>query len=245
MNRQTPQPQRMKSFFIGCFFSVFLVAAAGAQTKSTPDTALIARITDSLIKNLSSTYSKSIHDSMVRVVQDSLRFQAISNTAFFPLIVNSEESAVYPVPLVTEKIDPKMKYKLLFHMIIWSKDPGARSKINEGLAEIGRIINLHIAAGVPKENLELAVITNGSAMNVYLNNEAYQKKFKTNNPNLDILRQFTDLKTSLIACGQSEIFRNISPTDFIPAVKTAESAKVALSTYQLKGYVLFDIEADK
>jgi hypothetical protein len=88
-------------------------------------------------------------------------------------------------------------------------------------------------------------VTNGSAMNAYLKNDVCLKKFKTNNPNLDILRQFTDLKTHLIACGQSEIFRNISPDDFIPVVKTALSAKVALSTYQLKGYVLYEIEDEK
>lgn len=235
----------MKSFLIVFVLSVFFAGSGYAQQKNTPDTAVINKISDSLINSLSSVYSRSIHDSIVKFVHDSLRFQEINKTAQFPLIINSEESAVYPVPLVTDKIDPKMKYKLLFHMVIWSRDPASRNKINEGLAEIGRIINLHIAAGVPKENLELALIINGSAMNVYLNNEAYQRKFKTNNPNLDILKQFSDLKTSMVACGQSEIFRNISPADFIASVKTAYSAKVALSTYQLKGYVLFDIEDDK
>ncbi len=235
----------MKPFLILGIISVFLAEGAFSQQKNSVDTVLVDKISDSLIKTLSSNYSHSIHDSIVKFVRDSLRIQAINNSVMFPLIVNSEGSAVYPVPFVTEKIDPKMKYKLLFHMVIWSRDASTRNKINEGLAEIGRIINLHIAAGVPKENLELAVIINGSAMNVYLNNEAYQKKFKTNNPNLDILKQFSDLKTSLIACGQSEVFRNISPTDFIPFVKTSFSAKVAISTYQLKGYVLFDIEEDK
>jgi hypothetical protein len=235
----------MRSFLILFTAAVLWSDHGFSQIKNGADSALSARISDSLITVLSSKYSKSIHDSIVKYVHDSLRFQEIGRTAMYPLIVNSEESAVYPVPQVTDKIDPKMKYKLVFHMVIWSKDPGSRSKINEGLAEIGRIINLHIAAGVPKENLELAVISNGSAMNVYLNNDAYQKKFKTNNPNLDILTQFSDLNTSLIACGQSEIFRNIAAKDFIPAVKTSFSAKVALSTYQLKGYVLFDIEEDK
>jgi len=193
-----------------------------------------------------STYAqKAASDSVTKKTADSLRWESLKNSAVYPLINNSIESAVFPVPVVTEKADPTMKYKLLFHMIIWSRDSIGKTKINEGLAEIGRIINLHVAAGIPKENLELAIVTNGSAMNVYLKNDVYLKKFKTNNPNLDILRQFTDLKTHLIACGQSEVFRNISPDDFIPVVKTALSANVALSTYQLKGYVLYEIEDEK
>ena len=180
-------------------------------------------------------------DILAKKISDSIRLEALKKTGFFPLIKNSEESAVYPVPLVTEKADPAMKYKLLFHMYVWSRDSIGLRKINEGLAEIGRIINLHVAAGVPKENLELAIVVNGSAMNVFLKNDAYLKKFKTNNPNLDILKQFTDLNASLVACGQSEVFKNISPVDFLPVVKTSFSAKVAVSTYQLKGYVLFEI----
>jgi intracellular sulfur oxidation DsrE/DsrF family protein len=180
-------------------------------------------------------------DSNAKKIADSIRWESVKKTGFFPLIKNSEESAVYPVPGVTEKADPAMKYKLLFHMYVWSRDSIGLRKINEGLAEIGRIINLHVAAGIPKENLQLAIVVNGSAMNVFLKNDAYLKKFKTNNPNLDILQQFTDLNASLVACGQSEVYRNISPVDFLPVVKTSFSAKVALSTYQLRGYVLFEI----
>jgi intracellular sulfur oxidation DsrE/DsrF family protein len=210
----------MKSCFYAFIFSILLGGNMYAQHSGSPD-------------------------NLTKKISDSLRLQALKSSALFPVIKNSEESAVYPVPLVTEKADPRMKYKLLFHMIVWSKDSSSKKQINEGLAEIGRIINLHVAAGVPKENLELAIIINGSAMNVYLKNDAYLKKFKTNNPNLDILKQFTDLKTNLIACGQSEVFRNISPEDFLPMVKTAFSAQVALSTYQLKGYVLYEIEEEK
>jgi intracellular sulfur oxidation DsrE/DsrF family protein len=180
-------------------------------------------------------------DIMSKKTADSLHWESLKKTLLFPLIKNSEESGVLPVPVITEKADPAMKYKLLFHMIIWSKDSNSIKKINEGLAEIGRIINMHVAAGVPKENLELAIVVNGGAMNVFLKDGVYQNKFKTGNPNLDIIRQFADLKTALIVCGQSEVYRNFPPEDFLPGVKTAFSAKVAISTYQLKGYVLFEI----
>jgi intracellular sulfur oxidation DsrE/DsrF family protein len=212
---------------------------------NTKNDSLVVKISDSLIRVISAKYSGTIRDSIVKKVRDSLHWEKIKSTGFYPLIKNSEWSAAFPVNNVGEKPDPSMKYKLLFNMVIWSRDSLSLKRINEGLAEIGRIINLHIAAGVPKENLELAIVVHGNALNVYLKNDVYQKKFKTDNPNLDILRQFVDLKTKLMACGQAELFTNIPAEDLIPEVKTAFSANVVLSTYQLKGYILYNIEDEK
>jgi DsrE/DsrF-like family len=234
----------MKSFIAACIYLLLATAPANAQITNNNDS-LVTKISDSLIRVLSINYSTKIRDSIFKKVKDSLHWEKIKSTGTFPLIKNSEWSAVYPVNRVDEKPDPSMKYKLLFNMIIWSKDSFSLKHVNEGLAEIGRIINLHIAAGVPKENLELAIIIHGSAMNVYLKNEVYQKKFKTDNPNLDILSQFLNLHTKLMACGQAELFFNIPPEDMIPEVKTAFSANIVLSTYQLKGYVLYTIQDDK
>jgi hypothetical protein len=234
----------MKLYLSLLLISLFFSSATYAQSTSTTDS-LVNRISDVLIQSASDNYAKKIRDSIVKEVRDSLFWANLKKKAMYPAINNSEWSAAFPVNNVTEKIDTAMKYKLLFHMTIWPKDSAARRKLNEGLAEIGRIINLHVAAGVPKENLELAIIIHGGALNTYLTNEAFRKKFKTDNPNLDILKQFTGLHTRLIACGQAEIFFRIPPEDMIPDVKTAFSAKVALSTYQLKGYVLYNIEEDK
>ena len=235
----------MKSFFVTLTIVLISTGTINAQHSLIADSSLVNQIADSLIKSASTQYSVRIRDSVVRKVKDSLKWDMAKKIAQYPLIKNSEWSLALPVLGVTEKIDPAMKYKLLFAMEVWGRDSAGKTKINEGLAEIGRIINLHIAAGVPKENLELAIVIHGAPMNVYLKNEVYQKKFKTNNPNLDILKQFIEIKTNLIACGQAEIYFNIPASDMIPEVKTAYSAKVALSTYQLKGYVLFNIEEEK
>jgi len=224
-----------------CF--ILLTSASRAQQTDRQDSLATARISDSLVKSISDHYAKTIRDSVVKSIKDSIRWARLKTTALYPVITNSEWSGVFAVKNVTEKADPSMKYKLLFNMTAWTRD--SVKSINEGLAEIGRIINLHVAAGVPKENLELAIVVHGSALNVYLNNENYLKKFKTNNPNIDILKQFTALHAHLIACGQAEIFFQIPPENMMPEVKTAYSARVALSTYQLKGYVLYDISNDK
>jgi hypothetical protein len=230
--------------FTTLFISFILLASASyAQQPGKEDSLATTRISDSVVRSMSDRYVKSIRDSVVKSIKDSIRWATLKTTALYPVITNSEWSGVFPVKNVTEKADPSMKYKLLFNMTAWTRD--SAKSINEGLAEIGRIINLHVAAGVPKENLELAIVVHGSALNVYLNNENYFKKFKTNNPNIDILKQFIRLNTHLIACGQAEIFFQIPPENMLPDVNTAYSARVALSTYQLKGYVLYDISNDK
>ncbi|HEY2349070.1 MAG TPA: hypothetical protein VGH64_08650 [Puia sp.] len=234
----------MKFYFSLLLFCFFYTSIAFSQAVASPDS-LINKISDSLIKKSSADYAKNIRDSVVKNVKDSLFWTNLEKTATYPVIKNSKWSGVFAARNVTEKPDATMKYKLLFNMTIWSKDSTGRRKLNEGLAEIGRIINLHVASGVPRENLELAIVIHGGAMNTYLKNEAFHKKFQTDNPNLDILKQFTDLHASLMACGQAEIFFRIPAEDMIPEVKTAFSAQVVLSTYQLKGYVLYNIEEEK
>ncbi|MGL6269732.1 MAG: DsrE family protein [Chitinophagaceae bacterium] len=45
-------------------------------------------------------------------------------------------------------------------------------------------------------------------------------------------------------CGQTLQFREIDIDKMIPGVQKSQSARTALSTYQLKGYVLFPVEVD-
>ncbi len=226
-------------------FVLLMVSVSISCAQPVANDGLASKISDSLVNILSSNYSKAIRDSIVRDVKDSLRWVNLKSTLFYPVIKNSEWSGVLPVNGIGERPDSTMKYKLLFNMTLWPKDSVSRKKLNEGLAEIGRVINLHVAAGVPKENLELVIVIHGGALNTYLNNEAYHKKFNVDNPNLAILKQFSDLHSRLLACGQAEQFFSITAETMIPQVKTALSAQVVLSTYQLKGYVLYNIQEEK
>jgi hypothetical protein len=197
--------------------------------------------TDSVIRELTEKYDKMVRDSVEKKVKDSLRWAKLKAEYTYPLIKNSEWSMVIPVNNIQEKPDPAMRYKLLFNMTVWSKDTASIRQINGGLAEIGRIINLHVASGIPKENLDIAIVIHGAALNVYLSTEFYRKKFKVENPNLDILKQFTALKAKFMACGQAERYFGFDPGEMIPEVRTALTAQVVLSSYQLKGYVLYNV----
>ncbi|MFI5153374.1 MAG: hypothetical protein ACHQET_08585 [Chitinophagales bacterium] len=184
-------------------------------------------------------------DSVQKAKKDSIRIANLMSQAVFPLIKNSEYSGVIPVKDIQEMPDPSLKFKLLFNFTAWVNDSSARKKIDWGLAEIGRIINLHIAAGVPKENLDIVLVIHGPSLNTLLTNENYRKKFNVDNPNLDILKQLTDLKTKLIACSQAELYFNIPREQMITEVRNALSAQVAMSNYQLKGFVSYKISDEQ
>jgi intracellular sulfur oxidation DsrE/DsrF family protein len=172
--------------------------------------------------------------------KDSIRIEKLLEKADYPLIKNSKYSAAIPVDGIQEKPDPKMKYKLLVEITGWEKDSASLRKVNGSLAEAGRILNLHIEAGIDKKNIEMVIVAHAGVLNALLTNENYKKKFHTDNPNLDIIKQFQDNNIKIIACGQAMHFVDIPKEDLLPVVKVAVSAKVVLSTYLSKGFILFN-----
>lgn len=204
-------------FCLSCFSS-------GAQTKT--DSLQSVKKDSTLVKD-SAAY------------KDSIRFEKLLEKADYPVIKNSKYSAALPVSGINEKPDPKMKYKILVEVTGWEKDSASLRKVNGSLAEAGRILNLHIEAGIDKKNVEMIIVAHAGVLNALLTNEKYKKKFHTDNPNLDIIKQFQDNNVKIIACGQAMHFVDIPKEDLLPVVKIALSAKVVLSTYLLKGFVLF------
>ena len=176
--------------------------------------------------------------------RDSTILARFLEKGYHPLIKGSNRAAVIPVKNVTEVPDPKMQYKLLFEDIAGNKDSTAATYINGGLAEIGRLINLHIASGIPKKNLHLVAVLHGPSLFTLLNNEQYQKKYHTDNPNIALLNELMQNGVRFIACGQAMSIQNIQPGDFVPGVKVSLTAQTVLSNYQLKGYVYYFINGE-
>ncbi len=166
---------------------------------------------------------------------------------YYPVIKGAEWSAVFPVNNVEEIPDPAMKYKLLMELVDFApKDPDSTIKknVNLGLVEVGRIINLHIAAGIPKENLDIVIIVHASALRAFLNNDEYKKKYGVDNPNIPFLKEMESVGFKLLACGQAILFLGLEKEQMLPGVKVALTAKTVLTSYQLKNYVLNKITLD-
>jgi len=176
--------------------------------------------------------------------KDSILLSKFNAKGIYPLIKSSKFCAVLPVDNITDKADPAMKYKLLFDFAQGTIDSVKVKEMNRGLAEIGRIINLHIAAGVKPENLEIVIVARGKAIYSLFSNDAFKKKFKADNPNTTIIQELESAGASFVTCGQAMQLMDIDRSSLQDNVKVAIAAKVALSTYQLKGYVTYDISEE-
>lgn len=194
---------------------------------------------------LSATGQSVKIDSVQKAKADSAKWANLEARLTYPLIKAGTWSGVIPVSNPTEIPDPIIRYNLLFELVINNKDTAVK-EINHGLTEICRIINLHVASGIPVKNISPIVVVHGSALYSFYANDYFKKKYKVDNPNIAVVEELVK-KTgaSFIACGQAMNFFEVSQEEMIPQMKVSLTAQTVLSGYQLKGYKLYEIKEDK
>jgi intracellular sulfur oxidation DsrE/DsrF family protein len=147
--------------------------------------------------------------------------------------------SLYDVPSAKVHADSTIEYKVVIEFRQANENPKEMHQLFE---HIGRMYNLHIHDNVPQNKLHVAVVIFGPAATSVLNNEAYRAKFKTDNPNLKVFEQFKKAGIETIVCGQSIMLHGIDPATVSSDVKIASSRFTAVSTLQMKGYALFQMD---
>jgi intracellular sulfur oxidation DsrE/DsrF family protein len=158
----------------------------------------------------------------------------------FP-VIKDLGAPVAEVAVIDEKLDPKMNYNMVIDFTYFPKMEGKEGKQdsaarNDDIVDVGRILNLHVAGGVPKEKVNIVLAIHAIGMFSFLTNEAYQKKYKIDNPNIHIIEQLSKAGVKFLVCGQSMTWMGYKKEDLLPDVKVAISAQTVLSQYQSKGY---------
>lgn len=148
-----------------------------------------------------------------------------------PIIKNY--GGIYDLPYAEEKIDPALDYKIVVEVVRGSEKP---EDLNWALNNVARMLNLHAMAGVTKDKLHVVLAIHGGAAFTVMNNEEYQKKYKVENPNLDLYKALHEAGVKILVCGQSLIARDINKDRMVPQIKIATSMLTTMTTYQLKGY---------
>jgi intracellular sulfur oxidation DsrE/DsrF family protein len=147
--------------------------------------------------------------------------------------------SLFDVPSAKVRADSTMEYKI----VIEFRQPIENNKeIHQLFEHIGRMYNLHIHDNVPQNKLHVAVVIFGPAAWTVLNNEAYKAKFKTDNPNLKVFEEFKKAGIKTIVCGQSITLHGIDPASVNSNVEIASSRFTAVSTMQMKGFALFQMD---
>jgi intracellular sulfur oxidation DsrE/DsrF family protein len=187
--------------------------------------------------------TKQVTDSIAAARKDSIKWATLESLAYFPLIKAGTFSGVLPVAGIDEIPDPEREYKLLFEFTLFNKD-STNEKLNPGLVEIARILNLHVASGIPISHIHPVIVAHGHSLFSIQNNEVYQQKFKKDNPNSKLIQDLMKNGARFIACGQAMNFFDVKKEELFPGVKVSLTAQTVLSGYIGQGYVWYDISKE-
>ena len=157
----------------------------------------------------------------------------IAQTKVNPII--KSYGTVFQIPNADHKPDPSIKYKILVELTENGSKPDS---LNEYLEALATLVNLHAAEGVAKENIQMIVILRKMATYGVFGNELYKEKFKCGNPNIQLLKELMDAGVEFFVCGQTMLKRNMDTKKLAPGTKIASAGLTAITTYQLKGYIM-------
>jgi intracellular sulfur oxidation DsrE/DsrF family protein len=161
-------------------------------------------------------------------------FSVSAQTPQNPVIKSA--GTINDIPFATVKGDPTMEYNIVIDIMLGASKP---EQINPALDNVARLLNHHAVAGVPAEKMHVVLAVHNESSTSLINNEAYQKRFNVDNPNLKLLEELHNAGVKITVCGQSLVKRNIDHKTLAPQVEVAVSMLTTVSTYQLKGYAVF------
>ena len=111
-------------------------------------------------------------------------------------------------------------------------EPGG---VNFAIDSAARFLNMHVATGTPRENVEVAVVLHGPATAAALSNEAYRARFGVDNPNLALIKALAEAGVPTYVCVQAATGAGVIDDIEAPA-RLVISALTALVRLQADGY---------
>ncbi|MDR9418845.1 DsrE family protein [Gracilimonas sp.] len=161
---------------------------------------------------------------------------AFAQETQFPIIKNF--GGIYEIPNSVDP-DPDMEYKIVIDLKTLQRD---KASLNPGLNNVARMMNLHGLGGVKPANLKVAVVIHGGATDLVIDNEAYQKRYELDNPNLELIDTLKEAGVELYVCGQSLLARGYGFDEINPQILQGLSMLTVFTTYMNNGYkpLVFD-----
>ncbi len=116
-------------------------------------------------------------------------------------------------------------------------------ELSRTLVSAARFINMHVRAGVPVENIDLAVVIHGKAVYDVTNAERYKSAKADGNAdvvnmNAVLVQALLETGVQVIVCGQSAAYYDVHKDDLLPGVQMELSAMTAHALLQQDGYTL-------
>lgn len=130
---------------------------------------------------------------------------------------------------------PLGETKAVFEVAAGADQP---DQLNAHIVSLARFLNMSGRAGVPSENLKLALVVHGTAGKDLLNHEGYRAKYGVDNPNYELIQALRGFGVQVVLCGQTQMSRGLPRNQLAPGVQVALSAMTALLALQNQGYNL-------
>ena len=141
----------------------------------------------------------------------------------------------YPINDRDVPLPEGFSYKAVFDLATY---PGEVTAVNVRLESVARFLNMHVRNGVPPENINLAVVVHGAAVKNLLSNDAYEARYKVDNPNLELISMLRGAGVATYVCGQSMSFGGVDKKELADGVQVALSAMTMLTVLQSDDYAL-------
>ena len=137
----------------------------------------------------------------------------------------------------TTQFKTPKKLKAVFDVYTSNED---NDEINKGINTVARFLNMHHDAGVKLKNIKEAIVIHGIASKDLLTHKSYEKRYITNNPNLDLLQKLHQAGVQIIICGQTVEFKGYKKHEIASFIDVSLSAMTALISLQSQGYQLIN-----
>jgi intracellular sulfur oxidation DsrE/DsrF family protein len=132
-------------------------------------------------------------------------------------------------------LDPQaQRFKIVFDISKQNQADGPNRQFNS----VARFINMHARAGVPKDNIEVAMVIHGKASFDLMNNAAHNARFEKPNNNTELINLLSEFGVQIFICGQSASFHGLANPELNQNVKMSLSAMTANALLQQGGYTL-------
>ena len=127
-------------------------------------------------------------------------------------------------------LDPGTTFKVAFDVA----EAAERDTLNRHLESAARFLNMHVAAGVPQENIAIAIVVHGGAAMDLVRDDRYGAA----NASAPLIAALVEAGVRIELCGQTAAYRDIDADDLLPGVALTLSAMTAHALLQQQGYTL-------
>lgn len=145
----------------------------------------------------------------------------------------SDYGKVHTIENADFKVDIHKEYKVVFDIM---NTPDDKNDLNRSIETAARFLNMHAQAGVPAENLKVALVVHNKASKDIITSAAYEKRYGMANPNEALIQSIIAAGGEIVFCGQSSVSRDFPKEDLIDGVQLALSAMTALIQFQDNNY---------